>query len=109
MYGLSWILFAVKIAAWTAGGASAGAAALPSGRICATAPPTTMSSGLGVATGATGAAGVGTGVGVGNAAPPEPFCASAALGRIKTEVVANARANARRENKLNSSFVGLRG
>src|SRR3954465_6726940 len=107
MYGLLWILLAVKIACWTAGGASAGAAALPSGSSCATVPGTVMSAGPGA--GAAGAAGGGVGVGVGKAAPPEPFCARAALGRTNTAVVGIARANARREIKPYSSFVGLRG
>src|SRR4051794_28876153 len=107
MYGLLWILLAAKIACWTATGASAGAAALPSGSSCATAPGTVMSAGSGAGAGVAGAAG--TGVGVGAAAPPEPFCASAVPGTIKTEVVAIARANARREIKPYSSFVGLRG
>src|SRR4051794_39575451 len=104
MYGLFWILLAAKIACWTATGASAGAAALPSGSSCATAPGTVMSAGSGAGAGIEG-----VGVGVGAAAPPEPFCASAELGTIKTEVVAIARANARREIKPYSSFVGLRG
>src|SRR6478735_9029869 len=107
MYGLLWILLAVKIACWTAGGASAGAAALPSGSSCATVPGTVMSAGPGAGAGVAGATGVG--VGVGKAAPPEPFCASAVPGRTSTEVVAIARANARREIKPYSSFVGLRG
>ena len=45
MYGLLWILLAAKIACWTATGAPAGAAAVPSGRICATVPGTVMSVG----------------------------------------------------------------
>src|SRR3954447_8802622 len=60
MYGLLWILLAVKIACWTAGGASAGAAALPSGSSCATVPGTVMSAGPGA-----GAAGAGGGGGRG--------------------------------------------
>ena len=45
MYGLSWILFAAQIACWTCGGASAGAAAVPSGSSWATPPGTMMSVG----------------------------------------------------------------
>src|SRR5690349_4739235 len=97
MYGLFWILLAAKIACWTATGASAGAAAVPSGSSLATVPGTVMFAGSAGAAGA--AAGGGVGVGVGNAAPPEPFCASAALGRMNAEVVAIATANARRDFK----------
>jgi hypothetical protein len=42
MYGLSWILLAAKIARYTAIGASAGAAALPSGSSLAFDPGVTM-------------------------------------------------------------------
>ena len=76
MYGLSWILFAAQIACWTCGGASAGAAAVPSGRSCATAPGTVMSCGAG---------GGGGGVGAWYAAPPDlsdaGACAEAAGGQ----------------------------
>jgi hypothetical protein len=47
MYGLAWIRLAAKIACWTWGGASAGAAAVPSGSSCATLPGTTMFVGAG--------------------------------------------------------------
>src|SRR5690242_8270103 len=93
MYGLLWIRLAAKIACWTWAGASAGAAAVPSGKSWATVPGTTMSVG----------AGVGAGVGA-KTAPPEPSgagaCAAAVAGRIKATDVVIARANARRETKI---------
>ena len=103
MYGLSWILFAAQIACWTCGGASAGAAAVPSGISWATLPGTTRFDGPGG----------GGGGGSWKAAPPDPSgagaCATAVAGRTSVKDVQNARANARRENKPYSSFVGLRG
>src|SRR4051794_3684741 len=94
MYGLAWILLAAKIACWTCGGASAGAAALPSGSSWATAPATTMSVGAG---GGGGGGGVYT-------APPVPegagACAAAVAGAMRINDVVIARANARRETKI---------
>src|SRR3954451_23452679 len=99
MYGLSWIVLAAQIACCTGSGAAAGAAAVPSGRSLATVSATVIGAG-----GATGA---------GNEAPPlgwEPgVWAEAADGRTSMDDVSSARANARRENKPYSSFVGLRG
>src|SRR5262245_9161219 len=89
MYGLFWILLAAKIACWTSGGASAGAAAVPSGSSWATLPGTMMSVG----------AGVGVGVGT-NGAPTEPFCSAAVAGSTNTTDVVIARARARRETKI---------
>src|SRR3954447_4021293 len=99
MYGLSWIVFAAQIACCTGAGAAAGAAAVPSGRSLATV--------LGTVSGA------GAGTGPGNAAPPlgsaPGVWAEATDGRTSMDDVSSARADARRENKPYSSFVGLRG
>src|SRR5215204_3595570 len=102
MYGLAWILLAAQIACCTWGGASAGAAALPSGISWATLPGTVRSTGGG-----------GGGGGGWKTAPPDASgagtCATAVAGRTSVNDVQIVRANARRENKPYSSFVGLRG
>src|SRR5688572_23334767 len=102
MYGLSWISLPAQIACWTWIGASAGAAAVPSGRSCATEPGTVRLTGVGG----------GGGGGGWKAAPPDlsgaGVCATAVAGRTSINDVI-ARAYARRENNRYSSFVGLRG
>src|SRR3954451_20427118 len=102
MYGLSWIVLAAQIACCTWTGESAGAAAVPSGSKWAAVPGTVIWAG--VATGA--------GVPGGKTAPPlgppvgAGACARAADGRTSMSDVRSAGANARRENKPYSSFVG---
>src|SRR5918911_5493602 len=84
MYGLRWSVLAAQMACWTCGGASAGAAAVPSGSSFATVPGTTMLVGAGL-----------TGTGPGAATPPVGSCARAVLGRTSDSVVSSVRANAR--------------
>src|ERR1700759_2549340 len=99
MYGLSWIALAAQMAFCTCAGASAGAAAVPSGISFASAPGTVRFT--------TG------GGGGGYCAPPEALgaadCAMAAAGNSRKDIDVRVSANARRENKPYSSFVGLRG
>ena len=77
---------------------------MPSGSSWAAVPGTVICAGA-----------VGVGVAVGNTAPPlgSPVgagsCAMAAAGQDDIRDVRSAGANARRENKPYSSFVGLRG
>src|SRR4051794_41120044 len=91
MYGLVLIRLAAKIAFWTSTGASAGAAALPSGRSWARAPGTTMLA---------GAAG-----GSEYAAPP--VCADGDSARAtagSTALHTSIRANARSDFKTYDLF-----
>ena len=102
MYGLSWILLAAQIACCTCGGASAGAAAVPSGSSLATAP---------------GDGDVGRAAAAAAWAPVRRATGRVGRRRLRhrggrqdqNDTMSDARANARRENKPYSSFVGLRG
>src|ERR671914_1858716 len=93
LYGLSCSRLAAQTACCTSAGASAGAAAVPSGSSCAFVPGTVMSSA------ATGAGAGGTGGG--NVTPPVD-CAEATLGTARN--ASRKRANARSENKLTNLF-----
>src|SRR5215217_6977289 len=91
MYGLSWIRLAAKIALRTSAGASAGAAALPSGSSLATVPGTVMLSGW---------AGAGT-----YAAPPVLAVGDSALATLgSTASTTTTRANARSDFKFKTLF-----